>query len=168
MGMNLTDIYNLGKKDIKWNGDSGEINYIRNKTTKPIKVKLCSYASSLQKLIAPYLSDSKRNVWSVQIDSDFYFGFDYNYLAYKTFCGNAQKVIRQIRAVMGYDEDFTFYSARDSWTTIMHSDYQLGQEYTDAGLGHSSRSLSATCYTNIDYDKLFECHADMMQRLFAE
>ena len=22
--------------------------------------------------------------------------------------------------------------------------------------------------TNIDYDKLFECHADMMQRLFAE
>ena len=168
MGMNLTDIYNLGKKDIKWNGDSGEINYIRNKTNKPIRVKLCSYAGSLQKLIAPYCSDNKRNIWLVKIDSNYYFGLDYNYLTYKTFCGNAQKVIRQIRAIMGYDEGFTFYSARDSWTTIMHSDYQLGQEYTDAGLGHSSRSLSATCYTNIDFEKLYECHADMMQRLFEK
>lgn len=166
MGMNLTDIYHISKKSIKWGDDCCDINYIRNKTGKHIRVQIYSHASSLQKLIAPYCSSNKRNMWNKSIDSTRYFGFDNNYLTYYTFRGNIQKVVRQIREIMGYDDSFTFYTARDSWTTIMHSDYQLDPVYTDVGLGHSTKSLAGAHYTNPNVDKLCECHADMLQLLF--
>jgi integrase len=105
-------------------------------------------------------------MWNKSIDSTRYFGFDNNYLTYYTFRGNIQKVVRQIREIMGYDDSFTFYTARDSWTTIMHSDYQLDPVYTDVGLGHSTKSLAGAHYTNPNVDKLCECHADMLQLLF--
>ena len=69
---------------------------------------------------------------------------------------------------MGYDEEFTFYTARDSWATILSAEYQLGQEYVDTGLGHSTKSLAGNHYIAIDYDKLYDAHTDMIQRLFEE
>ena len=50
----------------------------------------------------------------------------------------------------------------------MSSEYQLGQEYVDAGLGHSSKSVAANHYIAIDYDKLYEAHTDILQRLFED
>lgn len=168
MGMNLTDIYQMSKKAIKWGDDACEIKYKRSKTGKQIVVIINSNATRLRELITPYCSSNRNNVWRTHIDSNMYFGLDYNYLTYKTFSGNFQKVIREIRSIMGYDEEFTFYTARDSWATILSAEYQLGQEYVDTGLGHSTKSLAGNHYIAIDYDKLYEAHTDMIQRLFEE
>ena len=122
----------------------------------------------MKDLVAPYASSSRDNVWHTHIDSNRYFGLEYNYLTYKTFAGNFQRVVREIREIMGYEEEFTVYTARDSWATILSGDYQLGQEYVDAGLGHSTKSLAGNHYIAIDYDKLYESHTDMIQCLFEE
>ena len=90
------------------------------------------------------------------------------YPIYKYCRGNFTKVIREIREIMGYDDSFTFYTARDSWATILSSDYDLGRELVDAGLGHSTKSLADNHYIAKHYEKLFDVHADMLQRLFDE
>ena len=41
-------------------------------------------------------------------------------------------------------------------------------EYVDAGLGHSTKSLAGNHYIAIDYDKLYEAHTDILQRLFDD
>lgn len=166
MGMNLTDIFHLDRKCVKWSGDEGEINYIRNKTSKLIQVKINSHAYQIQKLIEPYCCH-ENNVWNnKKITSNHYFALYHNYFKYHTFAGNFQKVGREVREIMGYPEKFTFYTARDSWATILSDDYQLGQEYVDAGLGHSSKSLAANHYIAVDYEKLYTAHADILLRLF--
>lgn len=168
MGMNLTDIYHLNKKEVKWSDDSGDINYIRNKTSKPIRVEICSYAQPLQELIKPYLCTNKNNIWNNSSTSNYYFGFHYNYPSYKDFSGYVLKVIRQIRKIMNYDENFTFYTARDSWSSIANNDYQLKGIFIDIALGHSSTTLADKHYIGADYNIVSETHADMLQRLFEE
>ena len=69
---------------------------------------------------------------------------------------------------MGFDDEFSFYTARDSWATILSGEYQLGREYADAGLGHSTKSLAGNHYIAIDYDKLYEAHTDIIHCLFEE
>ena len=168
MGMNLTDIYQLQKKAVKMKDDAGEIKYIRAKTGKEIVVIMNSYASQLHNIIAPYITASSINVWSKNVSSSRYFAFDAIYNRYHTFASNIQKIVREVRTIMGFDDEFSFYTARDSWASIMSSEYQLGQEYVDAGLGHSSKSVASNHYIAIDYDKLYETHTDSLQRLFAE
>lgn len=168
MGMNLTDIYQLQKKAVKMKDDAGEIKYIRAKTGKEIVVIMNSYASQLHNIIAPYITASSINVWSKNVSSSRYFAFDAIYNRYHTFASNIQKIVREVRTIMGFDDEFSFYTARDSWASIMSSEYQLGQEYVDAGLGHSSKSVASNHYIAIDYDKLYETHTDILQRLFEE
>lgn len=168
MGMNLADIYQLHKKSVKMKDDSGEIKYIRAKTGKEIIVIMNAHASPLQDIIAPYLTASRANVWSKAVNSSRYFAFDAIYNRYHTFAGNIQKIVREVRTIMGFDDEFSFYTARDSWASIMSSEYQLGQEYVDVGLGHSSKSVAANHYIAIDYDKLYEAHSDILQRLFED
>ena len=168
MGMNLTDIYHLEKKAVKVKDDNAEIKYVRDKTGKEIIVIINSYASQLQELIAPYCSASSVNVWRERISSIHYFGLSAVYNRYHTFAGNIQKIARQVRTIMGFDDEFCFYTARHTWSTLMSSEYQLGQEYVDAGLGHSSKSVAANHYIAIDYDKLYEAHTDILQRLFED
>ena len=168
MGMNLTDIYQLQKKAVKMKGDTGEVKYIRDKTGKEIIVMMNAHATQLHDVIAPYLTTSRANVWSKAVSSSRYFAFDAIYNKYQTFAGNIQKIARQVRTIMGFDDEFCFYTARHTWSTLMSSEYQLGQEYVDAGLGHSSKSVAANHYISIDYDKLYEAHTDILQRLFEE
>lgn len=168
MGMNLADIYQLHKKSVKMKDDSGEIKYIRAKTGKEIIVIMNAHASPLQDIIAPYLTASRANVWSKAVNSSRYFAFDAIYNRYHTFAGNIQKIVREVRTIMDFDDEFSFYTARDSWASIMSSEYQMGQEYVDAGLGHSSKSVAANHYISIDYDKLYEAHTDILQRLFDD
>ena len=168
MGMNLTDIYQFQKKAVKMKDDAGEIKYIRAKTGKEIVVIMNSYASQLHNIIAPYITASSINVWSKNVSSSRYFAFDAIYNRYHTFASNIQKIVREVRTIMGFDDEFSFYTARDSWASIMSSEYQLGQEYVDAGLGHSSKSVASNHYIAIDYDKLYETHTDILQRLFEE
>ena len=168
MGMNLTDIYQLQKKAVKMKGDTGEIKYIRDKTGKEIIVMMNAHATQLHKVIAPYLTASRANVWSKAVSSSRYFAFDAIYNRYHTFAGNIQKIVRQVRTIMGFDDEFCFYTARHTWSTLMSSEYQLGQEYVDTGLGHSSKSVAANHYIAIDYDKLYEAHTDILQRLFED
>ena len=165
MGMNLTDIYHIDKKAIRWEGDTAEVKYIRNKTAKEIIVLINSNANELRELVAPYSNATARNVWNTKGNTNHYFALYHNYLTYKTFSGNCQKIVRQIREIMGYDDKFTFYTARDSWATILGADYHLG-EYADAGLGHASKTLAGKHYMSVDFDKLFDAHADMLKRLF--
>jgi integrase len=168
MGMNLTDIYQLQKKAVKMKGDTGEIKYIRDKTGKEIIVMMNAHATQLHDVIAPYLTTSRANVWSKAVSSSRYFAFDAIYNRYHTFSGNIQKIVRQVRTIMGFDDEFCFYTARHTWSTLMSSEYQLGQEYVDVGLGHSSKSVAANHYIAIDYDKLYEAHTDILQRLFED
>ena len=168
MGMNLTDIYQLEKKAVKMKDDAGEIKYVRAKTGKEIVVIMNSYASQLHNIIAPYCTASRTNVWSKNVSSSRYFAFDFIYNRYHTFAGNIQKIVREVRTIMGFDDEFSFYTARHTWSTLMSSEYQLGQEYVDAGLGHSSKSVAANHYIAIDYDKLYEAHTDILQRLFED
>ena len=168
MGMNMEDIYSITKKEVRWNGDTGEIEYIRNKTNKRIVILINSCATYIQELTAPYCSANKTNVWNVKIDAIQYFGFYFNYMKYKTFYGNLQKVVREIRTIMGYPDDFTFYTARDSWASIMSAEYQLGSELVDAGLGHSSKSLADNHYIAKNYDLIYDAHEDVLRRLFEE
>ncbi len=168
MGMNLTDIYHLPKKAVKWGYDDVKINYIRRKTEKLIKVIVPHCAVHIKILIAPYCTETQDNVWGCKADSDYLLALNYNYSIYKTFSNNSLKIIREIRKIMGYDSEFTFYTARDSWATILSRDYQLGQEYIDAGLGHSSRSLAANHYISIDWNTLYDAHAEILHRLFEE
>lgn len=168
MGMNLTDIYRLPKKGVKLKDDECEIKYIRAKTGKEIVVILNSHASQLQEVIAPYCTASRTNVWNTAVTSSSFFAFDAVYNRYHTFAGNIEKVARQIKEVMGYDDDFSFYTARYTWASLMSSEYQLGQEYVDTGLGHSSKSIATNHYIAIDYDKMYESHEDLLQRLFEE
>lgn len=168
MGMNLTDIYQLQKKAVKMKGDTGEIKYIRDKTGKEIIVMMNAHATQLHNVIAPYLTASRANVWSKAVNSSRYFAFDAIYNRYQTFAGNIQKIVREVRTIMGFDDEFSFYTARHTWSTLMSSEYQMGQEYVDAGLGHSSKSVAANHYISIDYDKLYEAHTDILQRLFED
>ena len=168
MGMNFKDIYFLGKKNVKWDGDVGEISYIRQKTTKPISVLINSHATDIQDLIYPYITANRKNIWGVKAGSSDYFALSSKYPIYKDCRGNFTKVIREIREIMGYEDSFTFYTARDSWSTILSSDYDLGRELVDAGLGHSTKSLADNHYIAKHYEKLFDVHADMLQRLFDE
>ena len=168
MGMNLIDIYQLPKKAVKVKADAGEIKYIRAKTGKEIIVMMNAHASPLQDIIAPYLTASRTNVWSKAVNSSRYFAFDAIYNKYHTFASNIQKIVREVRTIMDFDDEFSFYTARDSWASIMSSEYQLGQEYVDAGLGHSSKSVAANHYISIDYDKLYEAHTDILHRLFED
>lgn len=168
MGMNLTDIYQLQKKAVKMKGDTGEVKYIRDKTGKEIIVMMNAHATQLQDVIAPYLTTNRANVWSKTVNSSRYFAFDAIYNRYQTFAGNIQKIVREVRTIMGFDDEFSFYTARHTWSTLMSSEYQLGQEYVDAGLGHSSKSVAANHYISIDYDKLYEAHTDILQRLFED
>ena len=168
MGMNLTDIYQLQKKAVKMKDDTGEIKYVRAKTGKEIVVLMNSYASQLQDLVAPYCTASSTNVWGHRVSSTHYFAFSAVYNRYHTFASNIQKIVREVRTIMGFDDEFSFYTARDSWASIMSSEYQMGQEYVDAGLGHSSKSVASNHYIAIDYDKLYETHTDILQRLFEE
>lgn len=168
MGMNLTDIYQLQKKAVKMKGDTGEIKYIRDKTGKEIIVMMNAHATQLHKVIAPYLTASRANVWSKAVSSSRYFAFDAIYNRYHTFAGNIQKIVREVRTIMGFDDEFSFYTARHTWSTLMSSEYQLGQEYVDTGLGHSSKSVAANHYIAIDYEKLYEAHTDILQRLFED
>ena len=168
MGMNLTDIYQLQKKAVKMKDDTGEIKYIRDKTGKEIIVMMNAHATQLHDVIAPYLTTSRANVWSKAVSSSRYFAFDAIYNRYHTFSGNIQKIARQVRTIMGFDDEFCFYTARHTWSTLMSSEYQLGQEYVDVGLGHSSKSVAANHYIAIDYDKLYEAHTDILQRLFED
>ena len=159
MGMNFKDIYFLSKKDVKWDGDMGEISYVRQKTTKPISVLINSNATNIQDLIYPYIAANRSNIWSVKGGSN-YFALSSMYPIYKYCRGNFTKVIREIREIMGYDDSFTFYTARDSWATILSSDYDLGRELVDAGLGHSTKSLADNHYIAKHYEKLFDVHAE--------
>ena len=168
MGMNLSDIYQLHKKAVKMKGDTGEIKYIRDKTGKEIIVIMNAHASQLHNVIAPYLTTNRANVWSKAVSSSRYFAFDAIYNRYHTFAGNIQKIAREVRTIMGFDDEFSFYTARDSWASIMSSEYQMGQEYVDAGLGHSSKSVASNHYIAIDYDKLYETHTDILQCLFEQ
>ena len=168
MGMNLTDIYRLPKKGVKLKDDECEIKYIRAKTGKEIVVILNSHASQLQEVIAPYCTASRTNVWNTAVTSSSFFAFDAVYNRYHTFAGNIEKVARQIKEIMGYDDDFSFYTARYTWASLMSSEYQLGQEYVDTGLGHSSKSIATNHYIAIDYEKMYESHEDLLQRLFEE
>ena len=168
MGMNLTDIYQLQKKAVKMKGDTGEIKYIRDKTGKEIIVMMNAHATQLHDVIAPYLTTSRANVWSKAVSSSRYFAFDAIYNRYHTFAGNIQKIVREVRTIMGFDDEFSFYTARHTWSTLMSSEYQLGQEYVDTGLGHSSKSVAANHYIAIDYEKLYEAHTDILQRLFED
>lgn len=168
MGMNLTDIYQLHKKSVKMKGDTGEVKYIRDKTGKEIIVMMNAHATQLHDVIAPYLTTSRANVWSKAVSSSRYFAFDAIYNRYHTFAGNIQKIARQVRTIMGFDDEFCFYTARHTWSTLMSSEYQMGQEYVDAGLGHSSKSVAANHYIAIDYEKLYEAHTDILQRLFED
>ena len=168
MGMNLTDIFQLQNKAVKMKDDTGEIKYVRAKTGKEIVVIMNSYASQLHDIIAPYCTASRVNVWSKIVSSSRYFAFDAIYNKYHTFAGNIQKIAREVRTIMGFDDEFSFYTARDSWASIMSSEYQMGQEYVDAGLGHSSKSVAANHYIAIDYEKLYEAHTDILQRLFED
>ena len=150
-----------------------EYRYFRNRSViipsrKEIIVIMNAHASPLQDIIAPYLTASRANVWSKAVNSSRYFAFDAIYNKYHTFAGNIQKIVREVRTIMGFDDEFSFYTARDSWTSIMSSEYQLGQEYVDAGLGHSSKSVAANHYISIDYDKLYEAHTDILHRLFED
>lgn len=155
MGMNLTDIYRLPKKGVKLKDDECEIKYIRAKTGKEIVVILNSHASQLQEVIAPYCTASRTNVWNTAVTSSSFFAFDAVYNRYHTFAGNIEKVARQIKEIMGYDDDFSFYTARYTWASLMSSEYQLGQEYVDTGLGHSSKSIATNHYIAIDYEKMY-------------
>lgn len=168
MGMNLTDIYRLPKKGVKLKDDECEIKYIRAKTGKEIVVILNSHASQLQEVIAPYCTASRTNVWNTAVTSSTFFAFDAVYNRYHTFAGNIEKVARQIKEIMGYDDDFSFYTARYTWASLMSSEYQLGQEYVDTGLGHSSKSIATNHYIAIDYEKMYESHEDLLHRLFED
>ena len=168
MGMNLTDIYRLPKKGVKLKDDECEIKYIRAKTGKEIVVILNSHASQLQEVIAPYCTASRTNVWNTAVTSSSFFAFDAVYNRYHTFAGNIEKVARQIKEIMGYDDDFSFYTARYTWASLMSSEYQLGQEYVDTGLGHSSKSIATNHYIAIDYEKMYESHEDLLHRLFED
>ena len=168
MGMNLTDIYRLPKKGVKLKDDECEIKYIRAKTGKEIVVILNSHASQLQEVIAPYCTASRTNVWNTAVTSSSFFAFDAVYNRYHTFAGNIEKVARQIKEIMGYDDDFSFYTARYTWASLMSSEYQLGQEFVDTGLGHSSKSIATNHYIAIDYEKMYESHEDLLHRLFED
>ena len=69
---------------------------------------------------------------------------------------------------MNYDENFTFYTARDSWSSIANNDYQLKGIFIDIALGHSYKTLADKHYIGADYNIVSETHADMLQRLFEE
>ena len=92
-----------------------------------------SYASQLHDIIAPYCTASRVNVWSKIVSSSRYFAFDAIYNRYHTFAGNIQKIAREVRTIMGFDDEFSFYTARDSWASIMSSEYQMGQAYLADG-----------------------------------
>ena len=93
---------------------------------------------------------------------------DCPYINYESFKGIISKSIRKLRKILEYSDYFSFYTARDSWATICSSDYDLGQEYIDAGLGHSSKSLAANHYISIDQNKIAKTHAHILKRLFQE
>lgn len=161
-GMNLTDLYNLKSKN--FHGE--KLYYIRQKTGKEIHLIL-SEMDKIKQIEIPYTC--KSNIWKDNCDnSDFLFAFQYHYINYESFKGIISKSIRKLRKILEYPDYFSFYTARDSWATICSSDYDLGQEYIDAGLGHSSKSLAANHYISIDQNKIAKTHAHILKRLFQE
>lgn len=160
-GMNLKDLFYLKSKS--FNGV--ELSYCREKTGKVISLTISEVAviESLQK---PY--SCKHNVWKEDCGDDYVFAFYYHYVNYESFKGIVLKAMRKLRKILGLSREFSFYTARDTWATICSVDYDLGQEYIDAGLGHSSKSLAANHYISINQDKIAQTHADILKRLFQK
>ena len=167
-GMNLTDIFHLRSSDIVIDEDKINLHYIRSKTQKPICVEVRSAIEPIKQIMAKYAYGS--NIWGIKDKApSFYFALPSNYIVYDTFRSNLQSDIRKIRELLNFSKGFTFYTARDSWSTILSQEYQLGQENIDVGLGHSvSRSIASTHYIAVDVGKIAEAHADMLRRLFEE
>lgn len=161
-GMNLKDLYYLKTK----NFHREDLNYIREKTGKEICLTL-SEMDKIRRLGKPY--SCKSNVWGEDCgNTDFLFAFQYHYTSYDSFKGMILKAVRKLRKILNYPNDFSFYTARDTWATICSVDYNLGQEHIDAGLGHSSKSLAANHYISIDLSKIAQTHADILKRLFQK
>ena len=167
-GMNLTDIFKLSQKN--WDRDDRTITYIRSKTGKTIKLKL-TREQDIARLCKPYTP--KYNIWGDKDPNSYggnkpLFAFSYHYSSYGNFKSLILKAIRQLRKIFNLSDNFTFYTARDSWATIASVDYDLGQEYVDAGLGHSSKSLAVNHYIHLDMDKITTVHAKMLDKLFGD
>ncbi len=167
-GMNLTDIYNLKARN--FNKTEGEISYVRAKTGKEVDVKI-NHLEQILAICEPYTYT--HNIWGEKYnDSEtktrFQFAFYYHYANYDNFKSLIIKTIRKLRTDINLPETTTFYTARDTWATIASRDYDLGQEYVDAGLGHSSKSLAVNHYINIDMDKITSTHFKMLEALFDD
>ena len=76
--------------------------------------------------------------------------------------------MRALRKIFNLPSEFRFYTARHTFATILSRDYNAGQEYVDASLGHSSKSIAGKHYISIDVNKLNEYHRNILSRLFEE
>jgi len=171
-GMNLEDVFFLKKKDVAL----PYIAYVRKKTQhisqQKITISLEGYEDKVFELIKPYTA--KHNQWHEKCDDDCYFALPFHYFqwqgnrGYDNFAGYVQKDMRALRKIFNLPSEFRFYTARHTFATILSRDYNAGQEYVDASLGHSSKSIAGKHYISIDVNKLNEYHRNILSRLFEE
>ena len=170
-GMNLEDIFYLSSKNVKL----PNISYVRKKTAhisqQRINICLGGYEDKVFEVIKPYTA--KYNQWKDKCDDDYYFALAEHYFSwqgnkgYDNFSGYVQKDMRVLRKIFNLPDDFIFYTARHSFSTILSRDLNMGQEYVDASLGHSPKGLASKHYISIDIDKLNEAHTEVLRRLFG-
>ena len=168
-GMNFKDIYSFTNSGFEMCKVGNTTKYIRAKTGHNVQFTITDYHDDILQLADPYLCLNKQNKVTrmYRADEKYLFDFYYRYSTYGDSYRAIAKAIRKIREIMKYPQSFTFYTARDSWATIMSRDYSIGQENVDLGLGHSSSSLAAIHYIQKDFDKVANSHTNAIGRLFG-
>lgn len=135
-GMNLKDIAALRWTDIS----DGRIYFIRSKTintTARPKIQSIKIDETLQKII-----DDLR--YYKTSETDYLFPIlnkgasdEEHYRRKNDFIGTINKNIRRIATKLKIEKDFTFYSARHSWATVLKRG-GISVEVISEGMSHSS------------------------------
>lgn len=156
VGMNLVDIFNLKKENVK--GDI--ISYERQKTHR--KRKDNAYIEiKIPEIIKPIIEKYRD-----KIDSDYFFVFHQRatFVNYLTKIINAQLTI--VAEDLQYDRSLTFYSFRHTWATISANDIGAGIEEVAFALNHVSAHEVTRGYVKADYSAIWRLNQRVLEFVF--
>lgn len=141
-GMPFADLARLRKCDLQ----DGVITYRRQKTGRPLSIRLTAQTAELIQRCAdrhpdsPYLIDI---LWNVRRPGQDSIGSQEEYHRYQTVLRSFNRRLKELARLLGIDARLTTYTARHTWATIAyHRKFATG--IISNALGHSSVKVTET------------------------
>lgn len=158
VGMNLVDLFNLKKSNVK----NDIVAYERQKTSSKRKDK--AYIEiKIPDIIKPTIEKYRDNT-----DSDLFFNFyqKRNHIHNLSIYINNSLFI--IAGVLQYEKSLTYYSFRHSWATIAANDLKAGIEEVAFALNHVSAHEITRGYVKTDFSSIWDLNQRVLDYVFGE